>query len=247
MPEDVLKALAVEFKGVVADALLLDIGARLGTRLERRGKKFVTVKKKHDWKRIYKLFRNCQALDPYFNQTFILAQGWLPWSAKMVNEMEDILLIAAEKRPWDWQPFRFIGFNSYFFNNNLGKAGKFYLKAALVPHSPPFLSVLGGRLALKGGVTETAIMLLENILQHSTHSDFERKQIENRYEALKGSLIIEKAMQIYRKENRKIPSSVEELVEKGFLKHLPKNPYGSKYCIKKNGKVYFDELNCSDQ
>lgn len=246
LPPVILKILAGEFKGLAADMMLFDIGSRLGTEIVRNKGKWTTIQKSHDWNIIHKLFVNCQALDPHFQQTFLLAQGWLPWNAEMVKETGEILQIAAENRPWDWEPLRYLGFNSYYFNNDMGKAGTLYLQAAQVPNSPPFLSVLGGRLALKGGETETAILLLENILEHSTHTDSENQNIIDRYHALQGALVIENAIHSYRNKYGAIPTAPEILVEKGILKTLPNNPYDTSYCIDQSGKVYFDNLNCTN-
>ncbi len=244
LPPVVLKVLAGEFRGLAADLMLVDIAARLGTEIVREDGEWYKVSKSHDWNIIHKLFQNCQALDPYFQQTFIVAQGWLPWDGKMVTEMDEILKVATNSRPWDWEPLRYRGFNSYYFDNDIGKAGTLYLQAAQVPNSPPFLSVVGGRLALEGGKTENAILLLENILKNSTLTTPEKRGIVDRYNALQGTLVIEKGIEIFRKEYDEIPTSPEMLVERRVLSSIPENPYNVPYCISKEGKVFFDDLNC---
>ncbi len=240
----VLKIFAGEFRGIAADFILFDLGARLGADIRRvNGGGFREVKKVHDWQVIHKLFVNCMALDPYFQQTYILAQGILPWVG-LVKETEKILQTAADHRTWDWEALRFIGFNTYYFNDDIGKAGILYLKAAQTPNSPPFLSILGARLANKGRKTEGAIELLHEVLENKKQDDPDYGDILTRLHALEGSLVIEKAIGIYNKQLFKMPESIDELLLSGVLAGQPVNPYKMEYCIDQSGIVYFDRPDC---
>ena len=240
-----LQAIAGEFKGLLADYLTLEAGAQLGTELVRTPEgDFRVLKKKYDWLTIHRLFTASQALDPAFGQTFIVAQGWLPWDANMVAETQDILQTAAAHRPWDWQPLHFQGFNTYYFLNQPGKAGRLFLEAAKVPNAPPFLPILGARLAQKGGETQTAILLMKSMLVDKTESDPSYADIVDRLHALEGVLVLEKAVARYRETFGKIPDDIADLVSSGILPALPENPYHLSYCLDQQGVIYFDNPNC---
>ena len=248
LPPIALLAIAGEFKGLMADYLTMEAGAQLGTQLIRKPEGgFQVVKKKYDWPSIHRLFVASQTLDPSFAQTFIVAQGWLPWEpANMVEETQEILKIAAKNRPWDWQPIHARGFNAYYFLKQPGEAGKIFLEAAKTPNAPPFLSILGARLAQKGGETETAISIMKSMLADKKSEEPGYTDMIDRLHALEGVLVIEQAANRYEKNMGRKPSSLGEIMDSGMLTALPPNPYHLEYCMDRAGIIYFDKPNCQN-
>ncbi len=248
LPPLALLILAGEFKGMLANYLTLEAGAQLGTELRRKPEGgFEVVKKEYNWPAIHRIFTSSQVLDPSFAQTYIVAQGWLPWPpANMVEEAQDILRIAATHRPWDWQPLHKKGFNSYYFLNQPGKGGKLFLEAAQTPYAPPFLSILGARLAQTGGETESAIIMMKSMLVSKDPEEPGYADLVDRLQALEGSLLIEQAVAEFQKNGNRLPVSLVELKAIGLLEAIPENPYDTEYCIDLDGKVYFDNPNCLD-
>lgn len=245
LPPLVLEIVAGEFKGIIADLIVLEAGSQLGTEVIKiAGGGYKVVPKEYDWDTIHTLFTNSQALDPRFQHTYVLAQGWLPWDPQMVEETQEILKVAAKSRPWDWQPLHMQGFNTYYFFDMPGEAGKIFLEAAKIPNAPPFLSIVGGRLALKGGETEAIIILLESVLVNKTEEDEGYQDIVYRLEALRGVRVIELAGLEFTKIFNRRPKTVAELVERNLLKKIPDNPYGDDYCIDAYGGVHFDNIDC---
>lgn len=230
----------------MSDYLTLEAGAQLGTELVRKPEGgFLVVKKKYDWPGIHHLFVASQTLDPSFAQTFIVAQGWLPWEpANMVAETQEILKTAAKNRPWDWQPLHTMGFNAYYFLDQPGEAGKIFFEAAKAPNAPPFLSILGARLAQKGGETAAAIALMKSMLVDKPESEPGYADIVDRLHALEGVHVIEQATQKYENKYGRKPLSIEELTSSGVLPSRPANPYNVSYCMDSEGIVYFDNPDC---
>ncbi len=242
---DLLSFIAGEFKGMAASYLTLDAGARIGTKVIRKNDGgYRAVKENINWNTIHKLLTLSQHLDPRFQQTFIIAQGNLPWDANMTMETNQILQTASDSRQWDWQPLHFIAFNTYYFFNNPGKAGKIMLQAGKRQNAPSFLAILGSRLAQKGNETRSAIMLLQSIIGNKSEDDQEYINLRKRLQALEGSLVIEKGVATYHFQHNKFPENVTELVENGILPKLPPNSYNVAYCIDKDGKIYFDNPYC---
>lgn len=248
LPPLVLKVLAGEFKGLVADLIVLEAGARLGTELVRNPQGgFRIVPKQYDWPAIHQLFVASQALDPAFAQTYTLAQGWLPWEpANLIAETQDILKIAAQNRPWDWRPTHDMGFNEYYFRNNQGEAGKLFLEAAKTPNAPSFLSILGARLAQKGGETASAIVIMKSMLAGKDQQEPGYADMLDRLHALEGVLVIEKAVREYENAMGRKPSALSELTASGMLAVLPPNPYNLDYCMDAAGNIYFDKPDCRE-
>lgn len=245
LPPIALLALAGEFKGLMADYLTLEVGAQLGTELVRKPEGgFRVVKKQYEWPSIHRLFMASQTLDPSFAQTYIVAQGWLPWDAKMLPETQAILKIAATNRPWDWQPTHAMGFNTYYFLKQPGEAGKIFLEAAKTPNAPPFLSILGARLAQKGGETEAALIIMKSMLADKNPEEPGYADIVERLQALEGVWVIEQAASRYEKAMGRKPSSLAELTASGLIAALPPNPYNLDYCLDTAGLIHFDKPDC---
>lgn len=246
LPPVALLALAGEFKGLMADYLTMEAGAQMGTEMVRKPEGgFRVVKKQYDWPGIHRLFVASQTLDPSFAQTYIVAQGWLPWEpTNMVMETQELVKIAAKNRPWDWQPYHSMGFNAYYFQNRPGEAGKLFLEAAKVANAPSFLTILGARLAQKGGESETAIVIMKSMLADKNPEEPGYTDMVDRLHALEGVRVIEQASIRYEKALGRKPSSLAELTASGLLAALPPNPYKLDYCMDTAGTIYFDKPDC---
>lgn len=246
LPPLLLKVMTGEFKGLAADLIVLEAGAQLGTEVVRDPKSgYRTVTKQYDWDGIVRLFVSSQTLDPSFQQTFMLAEGWLPWEPPgMIAETQEILKTAAKNRPWDWQATHFMGFNTYYFLNRPGEAGKIFLEAAKTPYAPPFLAILGARLAQKGGQTEAAIAVMKSMLAEKDTEEPGYADMQDRLRALEGVLVLERAVQQYEKTFGQKPQGLDDLTSRGILADLPVNPYDLPYCMDENGVFYFDKPHC---
>lgn len=248
LSDNALLAVAVEFKGMLANYITLEAGANLGTYLVRKKEGgFAYKKREKDWPSIHRMFVASQILDPAFAQTYILMQGHLPWEpVSMVDEAQDFLRKTIEHRPWDWQPYQAMAFNQYYFLNDPATAGKIFLEAAQIPQSPLFLSILGARLAHKGGETGAAIALMQSMLAGKTPDDPGYDRMVKRLNALEGVFAIEQARDSFMKNHDRLPTSIQELKSSMYLQTLPANPYNTDYCMDKDGTVFFDLLNCKD-
>ena len=225
-----LKIAAGEFKGLLADYLLLKASTFLGGRYHTTDS---------DREAVCTLFRQSLALDPYFFQTCYYIQGYLPWEGKMPEKAIELLEICKNHRYWDWNPCFFIGFDYfYFFHDNLA-ASKYLMEGARRPHAPLLLGMLGARLAQKGGQTETAIIFLKSMYETSD-DEATKQQIGLRIEALNGVLTLEKGIEQFKEQCGRPPKNLEELVTEGILKKLPSNPYQAPYTYEiENGQIEF--------
>ena len=240
----VLNLLAGEFKGLVSDILILEIGAAMGDQIIKKSDgTWERVKKEYDWKQILHMVKLCQSMDPHFSQPLYLVQGWLPWYG-YVKEANQFHREFARLNPWDWRPYHFIGFNMYFFLHDFTAAGRAMLEGASIPSAPPFLALLGARLSQKGDDVEAAIVLLKTILAGKKDTDFDYEEIHNRYEALKGVLVINRAVAQYKSVHGKAPENLQQLLESRILPSLPPNPYKLNYCLDAQGNVQYDNPKC---
>jgi hypothetical protein len=110
IPPVVLKLIAGEFKGLFADYALIEAASIVG----QTGK--IT---EDQWDTIGHLYKQTMDLDPYFEQSYYLIQGSLPWYAKRYDLAISLLNVSKDHRYWDWQPSFFIGFDYFYFLNSL--------------------------------------------------------------------------------------------------------------------------------
>lgn len=233
-PVEMRQIMAGEFKGLTADYLLLEIGSFIGSNIKGT---------RQDWQNIYFALKHALALDPYFQQTYLYAQGNLPWDAKMYEETNELLDISRRHRPWDWRPGFYMGFNYYYFLSDYAKASDIFLKTAKIKNSPALIPILGARFAHKAQHSETAVALLEGMLTDPGLDDFKRTEIQKRIQALRGSLILEKALARHKQTFGDYPSRLETLVDRQLITSMPVNPYGTNYRFdQETGRVFFDRV-----
>jgi hypothetical protein len=228
LPTEVLHILAGEFKGMVANYLLLEAASFIGSNQDATAE---------DWDAVARLLDQSSRLDPYFRQTYRLSQSTLPWEANKVKTAITILERSNKHLDWDWQPGFFIGFDYYYFlNDNLTAAQKL-METSKVPGAPISLATLASRLASKSGHTGAAIEFLVAIYENT--DDKETKELlKRRILALKGVQTLNGAIDVFKDRFGRLPTSLDELVDKAILSDIPPNPYERPYTFK-NGQVDF--------
>lgn len=228
VPSSVLKIIAGEFKGLMADYLLLEIGAFINAGEE---------KSDADWQRARLHFSQCMALDPYFAQTFRTVQAFLPWKGK-VEEANALLEIARKHRSWDWTPGFFIGFNYFNFQKDYAKASEYFIAASKIKGAPPMLATLGARMAQKSGRTQAALVFLKAMERNPDYDESAKHMIATRIKVLEGALLLEKAVAAYRQRFGHDIESLQDLVASGILKELPQHAEFGVYTYS-DGKIRF--------
>jgi tetratricopeptide (TPR) repeat protein len=213
LPGAVMEMAAGEFKGVVADFLVMEIGAFIDS-----GRN----KSDADWDRAAFHFSQVMALDPYFAQTYRLIQAYLP-SSGHVQTANELLEIARQHLPWDWYPAFFLGFNYFNDLKDYAKASKYLIMASKIKGAPPILATLGSRLAQKSGQTLTAIGFLKTMHGNPDYDEEAKKLIAARIQTLEGVLILERAAEIYHQRFGHSITTLEDLIRSGILKQLPKH------------------------
>lgn len=228
LPDTVMKIIAGEFKGAVADYLLLELSAFIDAGEERSDE---------DWKRVCFHFSQCMALDPYFEQTYRMAQAFLPWKGK-VEEANALLERAQKHRPWDWYPTFYIGFNYFNFLKDYNKASEYIIAASKMDGAPAVLATLGARLAQKSGQTRAALAFLKGMEQDPDYDETAKQLIALRIRVLEGALRLEKAIAVYRQRYGHDIHTLQDLVTSGILEALPNHEEeGAYYYL--NGRVVF--------
>lgn len=216
LPSVMTKAIAGEFKGLIADYAVMEAGNIIG-----KSEKITN----EEWQSVSRLFDQALELDPYFQQTYMLLQGTLPWYTKNYEYTISLLDRSKSHRYWDWIPGFFIGFDYFYFVKDNLKASDYLMQAAKVKDAPPALGIFGARLAQQGGKNETAISFLRMMLEKEKDQD-KREMLITRIDAHLAVDILEKGIVAYREKFGKNPEKLDDLIARGIIVKLPENPYG---------------------
>ena len=228
LPPEVLNVLAGEFKGMVANYLLLEAASFVGSNEDATAE---------DWDAVARLIDQSNSLDPYFRQTYRLAQATLAWKPGKADKAIKILERSRKHLTWDWEPGFFVGFDYYYFLKDNRTASQKLMETSKIPGAPITLATLGSRLASKSGQTGAAIDFLVAIYE-KTDDENTKELIIQRIRALKGVAAIQAAMEIFKKRFGRPPERLEELVDTAIIKELPQNPYDRPYKLR-DGYVDF--------
>lgn len=215
IPPVLLKVIAGEFKGIFADYALLEAASIVGK------KEKIT---QEEWDTVTSYYEQTIELDPYFEQSYHLINGTLPWNTERIDLT--FLLIGKSKkhRFWDWVPGYFIGFDYFYFKKNNDKASEYLMEASQIKNAPVLLSTFAARLAQKSGKNQTAISFLKMVYEKETDDD-NKDLILKRILAHSAVEELENGVQLFKDRYGEYPITLNALIDKKIMKELPKNPY----------------------
>jgi len=232
LPPSLARSLVLEFQGVTADYLMLKTLTFHGEKLIREEE--ITPS---DWKMTLRAIQQIVNLDPRFWDPYVLAEMSLPWDANMVLETNNLLLRAAEYRLNDYRPYFYLWFNYFYFLNDPGRAAPYLEKSSRKPGAPQYFATLAARMHFYAGQTQSGILFLKEMISQTNDPAF-KKNMQKRLDALKVLLLLERKVEEYKKRFNETPKNLQELIEQGLLPEIPPDPYGGRFIITQNGKVY---------
>ncbi|MBI3399607.1 MAG: hypothetical protein HY026_10340 [Deltaproteobacteria bacterium] len=233
LPSPILKIMSLEFDGIASDYTFLKALVFFGSTFERKERPRV---KEWEWRWFYNILNASTHLDPYFLDPYYVAQAHLTWEGNMVRETNALLEKGSRYRDWDWVLPFYLGFNSFYFLLEDAKASEYLMEASKRPDASPILASLATRLAYKGKKTENAVIFLQEILS-GTDDENTKKMYETRLNALKAILFLERAATAYQERFKRPPEKLEDMTAKNVIREIPKDPYGGKFYIDKDGSI----------
>ena len=231
-PATLIKVISGEFDSIFS-AVFFAYGSALIGNLD-------SSSTSEDWEYAYDVIKLCRDIDPYFKDPYVVMQGIFIWTDKISDRSETLsfLKTGIPYRTWDSKLPFYIGFNYFFFFNNYQESAKYLFMSAKLSKNP-FTASLASKIASKGGDVETGIEFLSNMNTDSM-SEPVKRSVYIRLEALKGVQVLQKAMKQYEKMYNETPNNLAELVTKGIIPKMPKNPYKTSYKLE-NGQITHDQ------
>ena len=201
------------------------------------GKQFSAGK---DYRWLHQMCDLVTTLDPKVVYPYEFCGNLLAWEAKEIEASNAIYARAIKNHPRNWRFWYQQGFNYWYFLGELEQAGIRIQTAAKLPDAPAFLPELASKLLVGGGEIDAAISFLsdqlENAQDQKARKSFKRK-LKKAYLA-KGLQDLERQVALFQEREGRAPKKLSELVNKGYIRAIPKEPYGGEYFLDlKSGTV----------
>ncbi|HJT19324.1 MAG TPA: hypothetical protein VJ746_02560 [Nitrospira sp.] len=144
-----------------------------------------------------------------------------------------ILEKGMRNNPEVWQLPFLAGYISYYEQCNPVLAGKYLQRAAQVPGSPAYVAKLAARMTVESGDPAAALEFLERF-SRSVQDDRVREALAIRIKEIlqdRDLRTLEEEVWHYRDRFGRFPSKLDDLLLRGFVLQLPKDPLGGEYQI----------------
>ncbi len=176
------------------------------------------------------------ALNPRHEDNYYVAAALLSWSSH-VKEAEEVLLRAAEARPFDMLPPLYLGFDYFYFDRNAAEGSRWMYEAArraADEQNRISLSRIASRWAERGQDARDALRMVEAMIQQARGLALKR-YLEQRATRLRGLIQLQEAAHAYRDQTGKAPSSLDDLLRANLIKQVPADPQGRGYALDAQG------------
>jgi hypothetical protein len=170
-------------------------------------------------------------LDPHFLQAYDFGGVILAELGKRVDWSNALLEKGMTANPQAWRLPFLLGFNHFFYLHDYGRAAMFLSKAARLGGAPPYVPELAARLYVEADSPEIALVFLETMQRESRDSSLAAALERRRKEVIieRDIMRIEQSLSDHMAVYGSLPSSLEQLVERGFLRSIPVEPFDGFY------------------
>lgn len=177
-------------------------------------------------------------LNPGHEDNYYIAAAILPWNGEY-DAAQRILARATEARPLDYQPAFYYAFNLLQFGKDpIGASAWLRASAERLPEGNNRLQMqnLAARWVEQAEDPDLAIGVVEALAKQAKRPDFKR-YLALRVERLKALKGLRAAAEQYRQQYGHPIASLDDLVQSGILKSLPKDSLGIGYGVDEQGNV----------
>lgn len=228
----VMRAITADQKQLFGALNVLKVLIYYGTSLEKsQTRRNIS----HDFAGMYPIIATATRLDPYNMDAYYFAQAILVWDMHRIDEANALLDYGMRYRTWDhYLPF-FAGFNHAYFLKDYAAAARYYKRAGELLGSDLFIR-LASRYLYESDQTGMAIAYLKT-MRAGERNEAIRKSYDLRLRAFETVQRIEKARDVFRQKEGRLPDSVAELFSSGLLTAPIVDPYGGTFHLDPDGRV----------
>jgi hypothetical protein len=124
-----------------------------------------------------------------------------------------------------------LGFNYYFELRDDAKAADYIARASRLPGAPQYLAPFATRLYVSAREPQVAIDFLAQMYAQTADENVKRVLEQRLKEVVveRDLQLLEEAVSRYRERYKRAPDRLEDLMEAGLLRELPREPFGGQY------------------
>ncbi|PKL48608.1 MAG: hypothetical protein CVV42_09045 [Candidatus Riflebacteria bacterium HGW-Riflebacteria-2] len=178
---------------------------------------------------LLELFNLALRLDTNLVQAAFLGGVVAPANEEALIKGTAFLEKACELNPNNWRIPYWTGFN-HLELKHINKGAEYYWKASLLPGAPRFLRFSAANLPTEGRTLEQSILETEGMLE-SVEDEDSREWVNLRLIWLQTMLLLEHKAREFKNETLRYPVKLEELVERGLIKEIPKDTFGNGFYL----------------
>lgn len=172
-------------------------------------------------------------LDPRAAHVYRFGGMILPWEAGQADAGIQLLEKGIKALPDSWMLHYWVGFNYYFFKNDLESAAMHMRRAALLPGAAPNAATFAALLSAESQGPETALQFLQEI-RHQVDSQEMLEVVDEHIAKTRLSIHLRQLNAAASKYHERFgiwPWSTSQLLETGLLSEVPQEPFGGVYVI----------------
>ncbi len=224
-----LREMSLEYREIIADFIWL-------TAIDYYGRHQETDRR-YEW--LGHIFEILTTLDKRFIGAYHFGAITLAWDARKPVEALRLLFNGMKANPLNWQLSFDAGFITYMLIGDYRSAAQLFRIAARLPGAWSAVARWVPYVTAKTGDFETARQMWRE-LYYATENRKLRELIVRQLKWLKleeSLVIIEYACARFQEKEGRLPSTIRELLQRGYLQEIPEEPFGGEYVIRE-GKVY---------
>lgn len=229
---EILKATMGEYRCLLSELTVIKVLFYFGSLVEGSSGSLAA---KPSYGSMYRNLTQAIKLDPYNQDAYYFSQAIFTWDVGRAWEVNRMLEHGMKYRTWDYMLPFWAGFNSAYFLHDYPAAARYYQRAAEISGDPLFTK-LAARYFHESGREDLGVLFLD-VMTKGAKDEKIKKSYALRKQALVAAKTIRTAMEEYRGRFGMLPRSMDDLVASGVISSLPKDPYGGRFFIDKNGKV----------
>ncbi|MCH2184802.1 hypothetical protein MK280_02915 [Myxococcota bacterium] len=153
-------------------------------------------------------------LNPHVGHAYRFAAIWLIQSEKQVREANRLLRRGIEHHPDEWRNWFYLGFNHFYYLDEIEEAAQNLSVASQLPGAPLYLSRLVARLQAESGGLEVAQTLLLEMLRDTESEEAREGYLSalDEIEIERRARVLDSARAAFREREGRDLESVVELV-----------------------------------
>jgi hypothetical protein len=229
---EVLRVAVGDQKLFVAHAAVVKVLVYYGTIIDQLKNKIILPAEYYN---MYTTLQTAVKLDPYNDDAYYFAEAAFTWEVNRAKEVNQMLDYGMKYRTWDYMLPFFAGFNASYFLKQYEPAAHYMQRAAELSGNP-LLTNLAARFYFESDKSKIGIDFLE-MMEKGAKDEQIRRLYRLRRTALQAASSIQDAVNQFKEQNGRLPGRLDELVESGFLKRLPEDPYGGRFYLDNSGTV----------